>query len=70
MWPFRLKQTAALLNAYRDRDEALALVEKMYKVAVRYKLMYEALLSEAYVRGPKGHFQRADATQKLDHAND
>lgn len=59
MWPFRLKQLTALTEAYRDRDEALALVDKLDKVARRYKLMYEALLAEAYVRGPKGHFQRA-----------
>lgn len=45
-WPFFMKQPAALVEAYRDRDEALALADKLDKVAGRYKLMYEALLSE------------------------
>lgn len=50
IWPFRIKQPAALVEAYRERDEALALVDKLDKVAARYKKHRDeanAALSEA-----------------------
>ena len=69
-WPFFMKQPAALVEAYRKIDklttdkaywETRALTAgKLSNELMRERDEARALLANAYVRGPKGHFQRAE----------
>lgn len=66
---FRIKQPAALEAAYAERDEAkrqlaywqtrALTVGRLSQELRRERDEARAALANAYVRGPRGHFQRA-----------